>query len=239
MTKDKMTTMTTMTTTMMTMKVMTTTTAIQTMSKEYQIRNRDITIRKLLTIYLSIIAKERDINMKRTMVHALFNYMLTDAVKSCIRNDVRNLRMVIMGKIDELEHCALCLEHAELMATLQCLKSFLNDCNKADYKLVFGRGSGRGRGRGSGRGKRAHACACACACSANDCAAVFLCSRSSSDNHKDLLKKIKKYLTSIERLNDSIIVSDDDDDDDDDDVESEEQPPPPLRRSKRLRSIMV
>ena len=208
-----------------TMKVMTTTTAIQTMSKEYQIRNRDITIRKLLTIYLSIIAKERDINMKRTMVHALFNYMLTDAVKSCIRNDVRNLRMVIMGKIDELEHCALCLEHADLMATLQCLKSFLNDCNKADYKLVFGRGSGRGRG------KRAHACACAC--SANDCAAVFLCSRSSSDNHKDLLKKIKKYLTRIERLNDSIIVSDDDIV-----VESEEQQPP-LRRSKRLRSIMV
>ena len=209
--------MTTMTTTMMT-----TTTAIQTMSKEYQIRNRDIAIRKLLTIYLSIIAKERDINMKRSMVHALFNYMLTDAVKSCIRNDVRNLRMVIMGKIDELEHCALCLEHADLMTTLQCLKSFLNDCNKADYKLVFG--SGRGRGMG----KRA------CACSANDCAAVFLRSRSCSDNHKDLLKKIKKYLPRVERLNDSIIVSGDDDD-----VESEEQPPPPLRRSKRLRSIMV
>ena len=210
--------------------MMTTTTAIQTMSKEYQIRNRDITIRKLLTIYLSIIAKERDINMKRSMVHALFNYMLTDAVKSCIKNDVRNLRMVIMGKIDELEHCCLCREHTELMTTLQCLKSFLKECNKADYKLVFGRGSGRGRGRG----KRACACACACACSANDCAAVFLRSRSCSDNHKDLLKKIKKYLPRVERLNDSIIVSDDDDD-----VESEEQPPPPLRRSKRLRSIMV
>ena len=203
--------------------MMTTTTAIQTMSKEYQIRNRDITIRKLLTIYLSIIAKERDINMKRTMVHALFNYMLTDAVKSCIKNDVRNLRMVIMGKIDELEHCSLCLEHTDLMATLQCLKSFLKECNKADYKLVFG--------RGRGRGKRA----CACACSANDCAAVFLRSRSCSDNHKDLLKKIKKYLTRIERLNDSIIVSDDDDDV----VEREEEEQPPLRRSKRLRSMVM
>jgi len=209
---------------MMTTMMMTTTTAIQTMSKEYQIRNRDITIRKLLTIYLSIIAKERDINMKRSMVHALFNYMLTDAVKSCIRNDVRNLRMVIMGKIDELEHCSLCREHTDLMATLQCLKSFLNDCNKADYKLVFGRGSGRGK----------RACACACACSANDCAVVFLCScsRSCSDNHKDLLKKIKKYLTRIERLNDSIIVSDDIV------VEREEQQPP-LRRSKRLRSMVM
>ena len=213
------------------MTTMTTTSAIQTMSKEYQIRNRDITIRKLLTIYLSIIAKERDINMKRSMVHALFNYMLTDAVKSCIKNDVRNLRMVIMGKIDELEHCSLCREHTELMTTLQCLKSFLKECNKADYKLVFG----RGRGRGRGRGKRA----CACACSANDCAMVFLrscsCSCSCSDNHKDLLKKIKKYLTRIERLNDSIIVSDDDDDV----VEREEEEQPPLRRSKRLRSMVM
>jgi len=207
------------------MTTMTTTTAIQTMSKEYQIRNRDITIRKLLTIYLSIIAKERDINTKRSMVHALFNYMLTDAVKSCIRaSSCRNLRMVIMGKIDELEHCSLCREHTDLMATLQCLKSFLNDCNKADYKLVFG------------RGKRA--CLANVAAAADADAAVFLrfCSCSCSDNDKDLLKKIKKYLTRIERLNDSIIV------DDDDDVverEEEEQPPPPLRRSKRLRSMVM
>jgi len=210
---------------MTTMTTMTTTTAIQTMSKEYQIRNRDITIRKLLTIYLSIIAKERDINTKRSMVHALFNYMLTDAVKSCIRaSSCRNLRMVIMGKIDELEHCSLCREHTDLMATLQCLKSFLNDCNKADYKLVFG------------RGKRA--CLANVAAAADADAAVFLrfCSCSCSDNDKDLLKKIKKYLTRIERLHDSIIVSDDDD------VverEEEEQPPPPLRRSKRLRSMVM
>ena len=192
---------------------MTTTLAIQTMSKECQIRNRDITIRKLLTIYLSIIAKERDINIKISMVYALFNYMLTDAVKSCIINDDQNLRMVIMWKIDELEHCSLCLEHAGLMATFQHLKSFLKYCNENDYKLVFG----------MGRGKRACACACACAFSANDCAVVFL----SSCSDKDLLKKIKKYLTRIERLNDSIIV--------DDDVLEREEEQSPLRRSKRLR----
>jgi len=195
---------------------MTTTLAIKTMSKECQIHNRDITIRKLLTIYLSIIAKERDINMKRSMVHALFNYMLTDAVKSCIINDDQNLRMVIMWKIDELEHCSLCLEHAGLMATFQHLKSFLKYCNENDYKLVFG----------MGRGKRA--CACACACSANDCAVVFL----PSCSDKDLLKKIKKYLTRIERLNDSVLVYDDD-------VIEREEEQPPLRRSKRLRSMVM
>jgi len=203
-----MTTMTTM---------MTTETAIQTMSKEYLIRNRDITIRKLLTIYLSIIAKERDINTKRSMVHALFNYMLTDAVKSCIRtSSCRNLRMIIMGKIDELEHCSLCLEHAGLMATFHCLKIFLKDCNKADYKRVFG--------------KCKRACLANASADASADASVFLRSSSSTDNDKDLLKKIKKYLTRIERLNDSIIV--------DDDVVEREKQPLLLRRSKRLRSIM-
>jgi len=208
------------------MTMMTTTTAIQTMSKECQMNYRDNTIRKLLTIYLSIIAKERDINMKRSMVHALFNYMLSNDVKSCIRNDAfascRSLRIIIMGKIDELEHCSLCLEHADLMATFQRLKSFLKDCSYDDYKLVFGGGNGK------------RSCPADAGAGAAD-AMVFLrsCSCSDNDNDKDLLKKIKKYLTRIERLNDSILV----DVVDVVNVEREEQPPL-LRRSKRLRSMI-